>query len=115
MAQTPEGKVKTWLYGTKQKPGVLFDYFPGAYVYKPPGGMFGTTGAPDCLLCWRGIFIAIEIKADFVDGGKEPTALQLKNLKKISEAGGIAALLRGRDLVKLSLIHQAVLAKLGDK
>lgn len=112
MAQTPEGKVKTWLYGTKARPGVLFQFFPGAYVYKPPGGMYGRSGTADCLLCWRGIFVAIEIKAAPEDGGSEPTALQLKALKEVREAGGVSAVLKGRDLRKLGLIRDAVLAKL---
>ena len=112
MAETPEGRVKKWLYGTKQKPGTLFDFFPGAYVYKPPGGMFGRTGTADCLLCWRGIFVAIEIKAAYEDGGRDPTVLQLKNLREVNAAGGIAAVLRGRDSDRLRNIRDAVLAKL---
>lgn len=112
MAQTPEGKVKKWLYGTKEKPGVIFDFFPGAYVYKPPGNMFGNTGASDCLLCWRGIFVAIEVKAAYADGGRDPTELQLRHLRKVQDAGGIAAVLRGRDTARLAAIRQAVLDKL---
>ena len=112
MAETAEGKVKRWLYGTSQKPGALFDYFPGAYVYKPAGGLFGRTGAADCFLCWGGIFVAIEIKAAYEDGGSEPTALQLKNLRQVKEAGGVAAVLRGRDRNRLLAIKDAVMAKL---
>lgn len=107
MAQTPEGKVKSWLYGTKDKPGPLYKYFPDAYVYKPPGGMFGQGGAPDCTLLWRGVFIAIEIKSDV----GEATPLQLKRLKHIIRQGGVGAVLKGRDEVRLQAIYKAVMAK----
>lgn len=107
MAETPEGKVKRWLYGTKEKPGRLFFYFPGAYVYKPPGGLYGRNGTPDCFLVWRGIFIAIEVKAD----GNPPTDLQLKSLRSIIAAGGVGAVITGKDEEKLRAIHAAVMVK----
>lgn len=107
MAQKPESKVKHWLYGTKQKPGILFQLFPGAYVYKPPGGMFGVAGTPDCFCLWGGVFIAIEIKAE----GNTPTTLQLHRLNHISDQGGVAACLIGRDLDKMQAIKAAVMAK----
>jgi len=112
MSSTPEGKVKDWLYGSKQKPGKLFQYFPGAWVYKPPGGFFGRAGTADCILCWRGIFVAIEIKAAYEDGGKEPTALQLRSLRDVISAGGVGAVLRGKDEQRLAAIKTAVLDKL---
>lgn len=109
---TPEGKVKNWLYGTKQKPGKLYQYFPGAWVYKPPGGMFGRAGTADCILCWRGIFVAIEIKAAYEDGGRDPTDLQLKSLRGVMAAGGVGAVLRGKDEQRLAAIKSAVLARI---
>ena len=107
MADTPEGKVKRWLYGTKEKPGRLSYYFPGAYIYKPPGGMFGRAGTPDCFLLWRGVFIAIEVKVE----GEDPTTPQLKSLRAIIAAGGVGALVAGKDEEKLRAIHTAVMAK----
>lgn len=112
MAQTPEGKVKSWLYGDRKKPGKLFDYFPGAFVYKPPGGMFGRGGMSDCLMCWRGVFVAIEIKASYEDGGSDVTALQLKTLREVNAAGGVGAVLRGRSFDRLAAIKEAVLKKI---
>jgi hypothetical protein len=103
MAETPEGKVKRWL---KTRVKVLF---PGAYEYWPPGGMYGRIGTPDCFLLWRGIFIAIEVKAE----GNVPTPPQLRTLKSIADAGGVAAVLTGRDEVKLVAIYKAAMAKLG--
>ena len=108
MAETPEGRVKRWLFGTRQKPGVLWQKFPGArWDYAPPGGMFGSTGAPDRLFVWRGVFVGLEVKAE----GGRATALQLENLKKIAEAGGVAAIIYGKDLAKLDAIYDAVMAK----
>lgn len=107
MAETPEGKVKRWLYGTKQKPGRLLQTFPGAYVYKPPGGMFGQVGAPDCFLLWRGVFLGLEVKAD----GNPATELQLKRLRHIIAQGGVGAVISGRDEVKLLRIYTVVMDK----
>lgn len=107
MAETPEGRVKRWLYGDKKKPGRLFQTFPGAYVYKPPGGMFGAVGTPDCFLLWRGVFVAIEVKAD----GNTPTTPQLRTLRAIMDQGGVAAVIVGRDEVKLLRIYTAVMDK----
>lgn len=75
---TPEGKVKA-----KVKK-VLKEL--GAYYSMPIGGGFGNAGVPDFLICYKGRFIAIETKAK---GGK-PTALQVKNLNEIAQAGGWA-------------------------
>lgn len=103
MAETPEGRVKRWLKGR------IRTLFPGAYEYWPPGGMFGRIGTPDCFLVWRGVFIAIEVKAE----GNVPTAPQLRSLKAIAAAGGVAAVVTGRDELKLAAIHEAAMAKLG--
>ncbi len=53
------------------------------------GGGFTKSGIPDLLVCDCGRFLGIELKAD---NGK-PSLLQLYNLKKIREAGGIGVLL----------------------
>jgi hypothetical protein len=107
MAETPEGRVKRWLYGTKEKPGRLLKLFPGAYVYKPPGGMFGQAGAPDCFLLWRGVFLGLEVKSET----GAATELQLKRLRIISAQGGIGAVIAGKDDRKLMLIYAAVMDK----
>jgi hypothetical protein len=41
-------------------------------------------GTPDLLVCWKGRFVGIELKAK----GQRPTALQLFRLDEISSAGG---------------------------
>ena len=47
-------------------------------------GGYGKSGVPDIIACYRGRFFGIECKA----GKNKPTALQEKNLRDISEAGG---------------------------
>lgn len=85
--------------------------FPGCWRYSPRGGPFAAAGTPDELILWEGIFIAIEVKS--IDG--YPTELQLKNLRDIQKAGGVAAIVRGYDKTRLSLIQQIVYQKLADR
>jgi len=75
---TPEGKVKA---NVKRQLDKL-----GAYHFSPQSGIYGRSGIPDIIGCYKGKFFAIECKA----GGNEPTELQLKELQKIHDAGGIA-------------------------
>jgi Holliday junction resolvase len=78
MASTPEKKVKS------KVTSVLKEL--GAYYFYPVTSGFGTSGVPDIVGCYRGIFFGIECKA----GKNKPTALQLKNLNQISASGGVA-------------------------
>lgn len=78
MAQTPEAKVKRIVVSQLKK--------LGAYYFYPVTGGYGKSGVPDIICCYRGHFVAIECKA----GNNKPTALQEKNLREISEAGGAA-------------------------
>lgn len=99
---TPEGKVKAWARQWYK------DNLPDHWRVSPRGGPFGKAGCPDDLLCWMGVFIAVEIKAD----NGELSALQLANLRLIQKAGGVAAVLRGRDESRLIAVKQAVLDKI---
>ena len=69
---------------------------PQTFVWKEHGGMYGTAGIPDVICCHKGLFLAFEVKTQT---GKA-TLLQEITLKKIVEAGGIAALVRSVDDVK---------------
>jgi hypothetical protein len=86
---TPEGKVKakvkTILKGL------------GAYYTMPVTGGFGASGAPDFLICWNGLFFGVECKA----GDNKATALQLRNLQAIREAGGTAIVINENNVDKL--------------
>jgi Holliday junction resolvase len=75
---TPEAKVK------KVVVQQLKDI--GAYYFYPVTGGYGRSGVPDIVGCYQGLFFGIECKA----GKNKPTPLQEKNLKEISEAGGLA-------------------------
>ena len=59
----------------------------GAYVVKHHGSQFGTQGTPDLLVCYRGRFVAIEVKRD---AKTKPTALQRLALEAASRAGALA-------------------------
>jgi hypothetical protein len=78
MAATPEKKVKQRVVAQLKE--------LGAYYFYPTTGGFGSSGVPDVVCCYQGRFIGIECKA----GKGKTTALQDKNLKEISEAGGLA-------------------------
>jgi hypothetical protein len=77
MAATPESKVKAKIKAILKEHRV--------YYAMPIGTGYGNAGVPDFLCCINGKFLAIEAKAN---GGKT-TALQLKNLREIQDAGGI--------------------------
>lgn len=78
MASTPEAKVKAKIKKILTENGV--------YYAMPIGSGYGNSGVPDFLCCVDGRFFAIEAKAN----GNVPTALQLKHIKAIREAGGSA-------------------------
>lgn len=76
----------------------------GAYVVKQFGCGFTASGTPDLLCCLNGRFIAIEVKAE---NGK-PSPLQIHNIKKIRESGGIALIAYPKDFDALSALITAV-------
>lgn len=53
------------------------------------GAAYTKSGIPDLLVCCNGHFLGVEVKAS---NGK-PSPLQIHNLKKIDEAGGLGILL----------------------
>lgn len=78
MAMTPEVLVK------KQIKAIIKNN--GGYYAMPIGMGMGNSGVPDFLVCHKGRFIGIEAKAK----GNKPTALQLKHIQDIKDAGGEA-------------------------
>jgi Holliday junction resolvase len=75
---TPEAKVKASVVKLLKKYEV-YHFFPATHG-------FGRSGVPDIICCAKSLFIAIECKA----GKGTTTALQDRELKRISEAGGVA-------------------------
>ena len=57
----------------------------GYYVVNYPGGSFGTSGTPDLLVCAKGRFIGIELKAK---NGRLSKLQEVKG-REIEEAGGL--------------------------
>jgi len=79
---TPETKVKRAVTKILDKHGA-YHFFPATHGY-------GRSGVPDIVACYKGNFIGIECKA----GKGVPTALQLRELRLIQEAGGFSMVVR---------------------
>lgn len=67
----------------------------GLFFWKEHGGQYSTAGIPDIIVCYRGRFIAFEVKA----GNNKPTVLQAITIKQIIKAGGYAMVVRSLDEV----------------
>jgi hypothetical protein len=78
MAMTPEKKVKQEIVKQLKSMDDVYYFFPAT-------GGYGRSGVPDIIVCYRGWFYGIECKA----GKNKPTALQLRELENINEAGGV--------------------------
>lgn len=78
MAATPEKKVKQAIELVLKDEDV--------YYFFPATGGFGRSGVPDIVGCVNGMFIGIECKAN----GNKPTALQVRELERIRNRGGVA-------------------------
>lgn len=63
---------------------------PELFHWKEHGGQFGTAGIPDIIVCYRGRFLAFEVKTQ---RGK-PSVLQTATIRQIIRAGGIATIVR---------------------
>ena len=66
---------------------------PDCFYWKEHGGQYGTAGIPDIIVCYRGRFIAFEVKV----GNNQPTVLQALTIRKIIKAGGYALVIRSVD------------------
>jgi len=71
----------------------------GAYVVKVVAS--NKSGTPDILACYRGIFLAIEVKRP--ETKTNVSELQEYNIKKIKEAGGVAIVSWDLDTVKATI------------
>jgi Holliday junction resolvase len=78
---TPEGKVKEKIKKHLKSKDI--------YFVMPATGGYGSSGAPDIIVCHKGMFYGIECKA----GNNKPTALQQNNLDRIEKNGGYAVVI----------------------
>ena len=90
---TPEAAVKKKIHAALKA--------QGAYAVNYIGGMHANSGTPDILACLDGRFIGIEAKA----GSNKPTELQLHNLRRIDEAGGLALVINETNLELLDVLR----------
>lgn len=81
MARTPEAIVKADIKK-------FLNTLTYCFFFMPVSNGMGSMGIPDIIVCYRGIFLAIEVKAP----GKKShtTALQDDKIAKIRTAGGWA-------------------------
>lgn len=79
MADTPEAKMKKKVDKVLKEAGVWF--------FAPQSGIYGRSGIPDRIgILPGGRMIAVEVKADPT---KKPTALQVKVINEMMDAGAI--------------------------
>ena len=72
------------------------------YVKYWGGGAYTKAGVPDLLVCCEGVFLGVELKA----AKGRPSELQIHELHKIRDSGGLAILLYPDDLTTFqNLIH----------
>lgn len=64
----------------------------GAFAFKIHGGPTMMAGLPDLIMCYRGHFIAMEIKVP--DPSSQPSVIQRRRIKEIRESGGRAYVVR---------------------
>ena len=59
---------------------------PECFAFKEHGGLYGTSGIPDIIVCYKGKFVAFEVKNE---NGKL-SKLQEITIAKIRKANGMA-------------------------
>ena len=69
---------------------------PCCFFWKEHGSQYGTAGLPDIICCYRGRFVAFEVKAP---SGK-PSKLQEITITKIKAAKGEAFIVRSVEEVR---------------
>lgn len=69
---------------------------PSTFFWKEHGGVYGTSGIPDIIICYKGKFIGLECKVK----GRKTTVLQQITINRINHAGGIAKVVYDLEDVK---------------
>ena len=93
MAMTPEGKVKEVVKKFLKEKGI--------YYIMPATGGYGSSGAPDIVVCHKGKFYGLEVKS----GENKPTALQMDNLNRIEKNGGYAIVINESNVNQYMEVH----------
>ena len=69
---------------------------PRCFAWKTHGSAYGAAGLPDIIACIDGRFVAFEVKTPAGKASK----LQEVTIRKISDAGGAAHIVRSAEAVK---------------
>ena len=93
---TPEAKVKA-------RAKKILDSL-GAYYFMPATGGFGRSGVPDIVGCLNGVFFGVECKA----GKNNPTALQLKEMRKIMDTKGYCVVVNETNVEELNALPRVL-------
>lgn len=70
----------------------------GGYWHKVHVSSFSSAGIPDIIGCYKGRFVALELKRP--DGKGRVSELQKYHIEKINEAGGYAAVISSIEELK---------------
>ena len=73
----------------------------GALVNVNTANMFDKVGRSDVECCYKGFFIALELKV----GSYQPDPLQISYLQKVRDAGGFGLILRDNIQELMVLLH----------
>lgn len=79
-------KSKSELEAAFQKEAIEIIESMGGYPIKVHVSAFQSQGEPDLVCCYKGRFVAFELKVD----KNKPSTLQLEKIEDIKRAGGIA-------------------------
>jgi len=99
MAMTPEKRVKEKIVRILKKREVYY-FFPATHG-------FGRSGVPDIIICHRGHFLAIEVKA----GKNITTQLQEREIRLIRESGGTAVVVNETNVDAVDALLDAIEVK----
>lgn len=84
MPRQPEGRI------VKKIRTHLTERGAASFKIQGDGDSYQEAGLPDIFACYRGMFLGLEVKTE---SGK-PSPIQLAVLKRIRDAGGVAAVVR---------------------
>lgn len=90
MAATPESKVKARCVTQLKEMGAVYFY--------PVTGGYGASGVSDIVVCYEGLYIAIECKA----GKNKLSELQKMFLENVAAAGGLPLVVNESNVDNLS-------------